>query len=62
MPTLGKRNDFTTRTKLALARCVGMHCSNPNCANLTAGPQTDPEKALNVGVAAHLAAASEVRT
>jgi hypothetical protein len=59
MTTLGKRDDFTTRTKLALAHRVGMHCSNPNCAKLTAGPQTDPEKALNVGVAAHLAAASE---
>jgi len=59
MITLGKRDDFTNRTKLALAHRVGMHCSNPNCAKLTAGPQTDPEKALNVGVAAHLAAASE---
>lgn len=50
-----KRDDFAYRTRLALAHRVGMHCSNPNCAKLTAGPQTDPQKALNVGVAAHIA-------
>lgn len=54
-----KRDDFAYRTRLALAHRVGMHCSNPNCAKLTAGPQTDPQKALNVGVAAHITAASD---
>jgi ssDNA-binding Zn-finger/Zn-ribbon topoisomerase 1 len=53
------RDDFPHMTKLALAHRVGVHCSNPNCAKLTAGPQTDPQKALNVGVAAHIAAASD---
>jgi predicted RNA-binding Zn-ribbon protein involved in translation (DUF1610 family)/uncharacterized protein YbaR (Trm112 family) len=58
MTIIQKRDDFAHKTKLALAHRVGMHCSNPNCAKLTAGPQKDPEKALNVGVAAHIAAAS----
>jgi hypothetical protein len=35
-----------------------MQCSNPNCRQPTSGPQQDPTKALNVGVAAHITAAS----
>ncbi len=53
------RDDFSYKTKEALARRVGVHCSNPNCAKLTSGPQIDPQKALNIGVAAHITAASE---
>jgi hypothetical protein len=41
-----------------LARRVGYRCSNPGCRKLTSGPQVDPTKALNIGVAAHIAAAS----
>ena len=36
-----------------------MHCSNPNCAKLTSGPQKDANKVLNIGVAAHITAASK---
>ena len=52
------RHDFPARTKDTLARRVGMRCSNPACQKLTSGPQSDPNKALNIGVAAHIAAAS----
>ncbi len=53
------RDDFSVETKELLAKRVGMRCSNPNCRQLTSGPQEDPTKALNVGVAAHVAAASK---
>src|ERR1700757_3032869 len=35
-----------------------MLCSNPECRAHTTGPQTDPLKIVNVGVAAHITAAS----
>jgi hypothetical protein len=52
------RDDFPAEVKHVLARRVGMRCSNPNCRQLTSGPQLNPTKALNVGVAAHITAAS----
>ena len=52
------RDDFTDYTKEILARRLGYRCSNPGCRKLTSGPQVDPTKALNIGVAAHIAAAS----
>jgi len=54
-----RRDDFDAKTKEILARRVGYRCSNPDCGKLTSGPQEDPEKALNIGVAAHITAASE---
>ena len=36
-----------------------MKCSNPNCRRATSGPQDDPNKALNIGVAAHITAAAK---
>jgi tetratricopeptide (TPR) repeat protein len=53
------RDDFDARTKETLARRVGYRCSNPGCRQLTSGPQEDPTKAVNIGVAAHITAASE---
>jgi hypothetical protein len=53
------RDDFDARTKEILARRVGYRCSNPGCRQLTSGPQEDPTKAVNIGVAAHITAASE---
>src|SRR5205807_6684405 len=41
-----------------LAARAGYMCSNPECRALTSGPQDDPAKAVNVGVAAHITAAS----
>jgi len=53
------RDEFDDKTKEMLARRVGFRCSNPNCRKLTSGPQTDPAKAVNIGVAAHITAASQ---
>ncbi len=52
------RDEFDRETKEVLARRVGLRCSNPHCRKLTSGPATDPMKALNIGVAAHITAAS----
>lgn len=52
------RDDFSSAVKDVLARRVGMRCSNPNCRRPTSGPRQDPGKSLNVGVAAHITAAS----
>jgi hypothetical protein len=52
------RDDFPEDVKRALTARVANQCSNPDCRATTSGPQTDPSKAINVGVAAHLTAAS----
>jgi hypothetical protein len=51
-------DDFSDPVKRALASRVGNLCSNPDCRALTSGPQEDPAKAVNLGVAAHITAAS----
>lgn len=51
-------DDFSELVKRALAARVGNRCSNPECRALTSGPQENPAKAVNVGVAAHITAAS----
>ena len=51
-------DDFSDAVKRALAARVGHLCSNPECRALTSGPQEDPAKAVNLGVAAHITAAS----
>src|SRR3712207_2023279 len=52
------RDDFSEDVKRAIAARVGNRCSNPECDKQTSGPQIDPTKALNIGVAAHITAAS----
>ena len=52
------RDDFPEPVKRTLAARVGNRCSNPDCRALTSGPQTTGDKALNVGVAAHITAAA----
>lgn len=52
------RDDFTDEVKRTLAGRVNNLCSNPDCRAQTSGPQTDPAKVINVGVAAHITAAS----
>jgi len=52
------RDDFPEDVKRAVAARVGYRCSRFDCRALTSGPQVDPSKALNVGVAAHITAAS----
>jgi hypothetical protein len=52
------RDDFPKTIADTLAKRVGNHCSNPLCGKRTSGPHTQADKALNLGVAAHLTAAS----
>lgn len=52
------RDDFPNRTRDALARRVNLLCSNPGCGKPTSGPHSDPGRALNIGVAAHITAAA----
>jgi hypothetical protein len=52
------RDDFPDAVKLLLAKRAGFRCSNPNCRHPTAGPTEDPSKASNIGVAAHITAAT----
>jgi hypothetical protein len=53
-----RRDEFAADIKDLLARRVGVRCSNPNCRQPTSGPQEDPRKTINIGVAAHIAAAA----
>ncbi len=52
------RDEFKAATKELLARRVGFKCSNPGCRQPTSGPQADPSGTVNLGVAAHITAAS----
>jgi hypothetical protein len=52
------RDDFPVAVKETLAKRVSQNCSNPSCGQPTSGPHDDPVKAINIGVAAHIAAAS----
>lgn len=52
------RDDFPEEVKRTVAARVGNVCSNPQCRALTSGPQDDPAKSLNVGVAAHISGAA----
>lgn len=56
---MAKRDEFDLETKELLAKRVGMRCSNPNCRQPTSGPQENPRKVLNIGVAAHITGASK---
>lgn len=55
---MSQRDDFTVKVKSRLAERVGMRCSNPACCKPTSGPRSDPSNAINIGVAAHITAAS----
>lgn len=52
------RDDFSASVKQHLANRVNQRCSNPDCRATTSGPQLEPEGSINVGVAAHITAAS----
>jgi len=52
------RDDFSENLKRALAARVGNVCSNPTCSSHTSGPHVDPAKTVNIGIAAHIAAAA----
>ncbi len=53
------RDEFPQGVKTRLALRVNYLCSNPQCRAQTSGPRIDSEKSTNVGVAAHITAASE---
>ncbi|MGZ2372074.1 hypothetical protein ACXR6G_20085 [Ancylomarina sp. YFZ004] len=52
------RDDFNKAVKETLSKRVGLRCSNPKCRRLTIGPNSNEEKTTNIGVAAHITAAS----
>ena len=52
------RDDFPDEVKRVIANRANLVCSNPDCESSTGGPQDGPSKALNIGVAAHITAAS----
>lgn len=52
------RDDFSKTTIATIARRSGYRCSFPGCKTVTSGPHTDPHSWVNIGVAAHIAAAS----
>jgi tetratricopeptide (TPR) repeat protein len=52
------RDEFSGRVKTVLAQRAAGRCSNPACGAVTSGPGLDPDEAVNVGVAAHITAAS----
>lgn len=53
---MAKRDEFLPSVKLTLAHQVCNHCSV--CMKPTSAPHTDEDKAINLGVAAHITAAS----
>lgn len=52
------RDDFSQQTLDTLAKRVGIRCSNPGCRKLTTGPRSESTKIINIGVGAHITAAS----
>jgi hypothetical protein len=52
------RDDFTQRTIADTAKAVGYRCSNPDCQRLTVGSNAEHDGVINLGVAAHITAAS----
>ena len=52
------RDDFNKLVKDIVAKRVGLRCSNPNCRVLAIGPHSIEQKIINIGVAAHITAAS----
>jgi len=53
-----RSDDFPIRVRRTLAARCGLRCSRPGCGRPTSGPHTVGDKAVNVGVAAHITAAS----
>jgi hypothetical protein len=52
------RDNFTKDIRSKLYQRVGGFCSRPGCAHHTTGPHTQPDKATDTGVAAHITAAA----
>lgn len=57
---MAKRDDFSEKTKRALASRAGFRCSFPGCDAITVGPSEESDTAIsNVGVACHITAAAK---
>lgn len=52
------RDDFSRSTKDLLARQAGHRCAHPHCGKPTSGADESGTGAINIGVAAHITAAS----
>lgn len=52
------RNNFPSTVAALLSKRVAHHCSNLHCRQATSGPQDSPKGSINIGVAAHITAAS----
>lgn len=52
------RDDFSRPTKDLLAKQAGHRCAHPNCGKPTSGANESGTDAINIGVAAHITAAS----
>lgn len=52
------RDDFSANTRRELRDRVGGRCSHPDCRKATTGPKVNSDKALRLGRAAHITAAS----
>jgi hypothetical protein len=52
------RDDFTNLTKQILAQRVSYICSNPKCKKTTVAANFSKDKTTNIGIAAHITAAS----
>jgi hypothetical protein len=52
------RDNFSQRTIADVAKAVGYRCSNPDCQRLTVGSNAEHDGVINVGVGAHITAAS----
>lgn len=53
-----QRDEFSSAVKEIMAKRAGQRCSNPECRAVTSGPHDDYQKAINLGVAAHITAAA----
>jgi hypothetical protein len=53
-----RRDEFTSTTRIKLAKQVGWHCSKPGCFRPTVGPTADGEGEIMLGRAAHITAAA----
>jgi tetratricopeptide (TPR) repeat protein len=53
------RDNFSQPVRERLAKRAGQCCSNPDCQKSTVGPGEDPNNTVDIGVAAHVTAASE---
>jgi hypothetical protein len=55
---MSARDDFSGDVKNQLGLRVGFLCSNPICQRFTTGPRSGSSKSVNIGIAAHITAAS----